>query len=258
MYALVDCNNFYVSCERAFNPKLERRPVIVLSNNDGCAIARSDEAKQLGVEMGTPAFLIEDLIKSKNIAVLSRNYALYGDLSDRVMTILNTYAPAGEQYSIDEAFLDFSSLTWHDLAELSATLRKTVRQHPSIPVSIGLAPTKTLAKVANRLAKKRQGVHWIRSDEDRMVALQSIGVKDIWGIGPERAKLLLRQGVQTGADLAVLPEAWIRREMSVTGERLVKELRGTPCIEWELDPGPKKNICTSRSFGKLITDSQDM
>lgn len=258
MYALVDCNNFYVSCERAFNPKLERRPVIVLSNNDGCAIARSNEAKHLGIEMGTPAFLIEDLIKRNNVAVLSSNYALYGDLSDRVMTILNSHAPAVEQYSIDEAFLDFTGVTHQDLVALSHAMRGIVRQHTSIPVSIGLAPTKTLAKMANRLAKKREGVHWIRSDEDRQQALQATAIKDIWGIGPERTKLLLRKGIQTGADLAILPEAWMRKEMSVTGERLLRELQGTPCVEWDLDPAPKKNICTSRSFGKLITEKQDM
>lgn len=230
----------------------------MLSNNDGCAIARSNEAKQLGIEMGTPAFLIEDLIKRNNVAVLSSNYALYGDLSDRVMTILNTYAPAVEQYSIDEAFLDFTGVTRQDLVALSHAMRGIVRQYTSIPVSIGLAPTKTLAKMANRLAKKREGVHWIRSDEDRQQALQATAIKDIWGIGPERTKLLLRKGIQTGADLAVLPEAWMRKEMSVTGERLLKELKGTPCVEWDLDLAPKKNICTSRSFGKLITEKQDM
>lgn len=258
MYALVDCNNFYVSCERAFNPKLEKRPVIVLSNNDGCAIARSNEAKQLGIEMGTPAFMIEDLIRRNNVAVLSSNYALYGDLSDRVMTILNGYAPAVEQYSIDEAFLDFTGMMREDLTELGHAVKTAVRQQTSIPISVGLAPTKTLAKVANKIAKKAQGIHWIRSDEDRRQALQATAIKDIWGIGPERTKLLLRKGIQTGADLVVLPEAWIRREMSVTGERLLKELQGTPCIEWELDPAPKKNICTSRSFGRLITERQDL
>jgi len=261
MFALVDCNNFYASCERVFNPKLEGKPIIVLSNNDGCAIARSEEAKALGVEMGTPAFMIEDLIRDNNIQVFSSNYSLYGDLSDRVMTILSSYAPQVELYSIDEAFLDLSQLAYEDLQELGQRIRATVRQHTGIPVTVGIAPTKTLAKMANRFAKKKRkdtGVHWLKGPEQILEALEFTAVGDIWGIGPQRAKLLLRNGFKTAADLIKAPEDWVLKQMTVVGQRLLNELRGIPSIEWELETPPKKSICTSRSFGKLMTEKKDI
>ncbi|HWB27573.1 MAG TPA: Y-family DNA polymerase [Chitinophagaceae bacterium] len=259
MYALVDCNNFYASCERVFNPRLEGQPIIVLSNNDGCAIARSEEAKALGIEMGTPAFMIETLIKEKNVRVFSSNYALYGDMSDRVMEILAWFAPAVELYSIDEAFLDFTGMQTN-LDVLANELRNTVKQHTRIPVSVGIAPTKTLAKMANRYAKKilKTGICQLQTKDDIDVVLNATAVGDIWGIGPERAKLCLRSKMKTAADLAQAPEEWVRKQMSVVGQRLLNELNGIPSIEWELESPPKKNITTSRSFGKLMTEKKDI
>lgn len=261
MFALVDCNNFYASCERVFNPKLEGKPIIVLSNNDGCAIARSEEAKALGVQMGTPAFMIEDLITANNIQVFSSNYSLYGDLSDRVMTILTSFAPAIEFYSIDEAFLDLTDLINQDLETLGQLIRTTVKQHTGIPVTVGIAATKTLAKMANRFAKKQKkttGIHWLRGPKEVQEALEFTAVGDIWGIGGQRTKLLLRHGFKTAADLVKAPDDWVLKEMTVVGHRLLNELRGTPSIEWELETPPKKNICTSRSFGKLMTAKKDI
>jgi len=261
MFALVDCNNFYPSCERVFNPKLEGKPVIVLSNNDGCAIARSEEAKALGVEMGTPAHMIEDLIREKDIQVYSSNYALYGDLSDRVMTILATFVPKMECYSIDEAFLDASELHDQNLRQLGLAIRETVKQHTGLPVSVGIAPTKTLAKIANRYVKKKKiagGVHWLSTAADIGEVLQFTKVGDIWGIGPERAKVCLRHGFKTAFDLSLAPDDWVLKEMTVAGHRLLQELRGIACIEWELEPPPKKNIGSSRSFGKLMTQKIDI
>jgi len=261
MFALVDCNNFYPSCERVFNPKLDGKPIIVLSNNDGCAIARSEEAKALGVEMGTPAHMIENLIRENDIQVYSSNYALYGDLSDRVMTILSGFVPDLECYSIDEAFLDTSQLYGQDLRQLGVTIRKTVHQHTGLPVSIGIAPTKTLAKMANRYVKKNRiagGVHWLSNAEAVQEVLQFTKVGDIWGIGPARSRVCLRHGFKTAYDLSRAPDDWVLKKMSVVGHRLLQELRGIPCIEWELEPPPKKNIGSSRSFGKLMTQKIDI
>jgi len=259
MYALVDCNNFYASCERVFNPALEGQPIIVLSNNDGCAIARSEEAKALGIEMGTPAFMIEDLIRANNVRVFSSNYALYGDMSDRVMEILAGCAPALELYSIDEAFLDFTGMP-ADLVALGDELRDTVKRHTRIPVSVGIAPTKTLAKMANRYAKKvlKKGVCLLATGAEIQQVLAATAVGDIWGIGPERAKLCLRNKIRTAAELAKAPEEWVRKQMSVVGQRLLNELNGIPSIEWELESPPKKNITTSRSFGNLMTEKKDI
>jgi DNA polymerase V len=257
MYALVDCNNFYASCERLFQPKLEGRPVVVLSNNDGCTIARSDEAKAIGIEMGTPAFMIEDVFKKHNVAVFSSNYTLYGDLSDRVMKTLATFVPKLEVYSIDESFLDMSDLVYQDLAKLGMDIRETVKRNIGIPVSVGIAPTKTLAKMANRYAKKKYkkiGVFYAANNEliDEMLSFTE--VEDIWGIGRQYAALLRRNGCKTAKDVTNIPEEWMRTNMTVVGQRLWNELRGIPSIEWEYEPPAKKNICTSRSFGKLTGD----
>ena len=257
MYALVDCNNFYCSCERLFNPKLENRPVIVLSNNDGCAIARSEEAKALGIVMGTPAFMIEALIKKKDIAVFSSNYTLYGDISDRVMKTLGSFVPRLELYSIDEAFLDMHDMGYTDLLRLGVDIRKTVIQNIGIPVTVGIAPTKTLAKMANRYAKKKRkdvGVFWAANDELIHEMLVSTEVKDVWGIGHQHALFLRRHNIRTAYDLIQAPEEWIRVNMSVVGQRLLNELKGVPAIQWEFETPAKKNICTSRSFGNLLTD----
>lgn len=261
MYALVDCNNFYVSCERLFNPKLEGKPVIVLSNNDGCAVARSEEAKALGIEMATPAFMIKDLIEKNDVAVFSSNYTLYGDLSNRVMKTLETFVPRLELYSIDEAFLDMHNLDYTDLLKLGLKIRKTIKQNIGIPVTVGIAPTKTLAKMANRFAKKKRrslGVHWAANDEliNEMLAFTEVG--DIWGIGRQYALFLNRNGFKTALDLISAPEEWIRKNMTVVVQRLFNELKGIPAIQWEFIAPSKKNICTSRSFGTLQNNKDDI
>ncbi|MGB8190484.1 MAG: Y-family DNA polymerase [Chitinophagaceae bacterium] len=258
MYALVDCNNFYCSCERVFNPKLERRPVIVLSNNDGCAIARSEEAKALGIAMGTPAFMIRDLIEQHQVAVFSSNYTLYGDMSQRVIDVLSSLAPKTEVYSIDECFIDLSKIAYTSLTKLATKIRNKVMQWTGIPVSVGIAPTKTLAKLANRFAKKRKGVGVYHLDSQAAIneALASTEVGDIWGIGAQHERLLKTHGYHSALDLTKAPDEWIRKNMSVVGQRMVNELRGIPCIEWAETPPPKKGICTARSFGKLLTNKE--
>lgn len=259
MLALVDCNNFYASCERVFNPSLEGRPVVVLSNNDGCVIARSEEAKALGIEMGTPAFMIEEAMQKSRVEIYSSNYVLYGDMSDRVMTILAGFTPQLEIYSIDEAFLNFRAFRYHDLMGIAWEIREKVRQHLGIPVSIGVAPSKTLAKMANRFAKKtKKGVHWVADEAMREELLRWTEVGDIWGIGGQYTQLLRRHGFRTAYDLARAPAEWMRKHLTVVGHRLLNELNGQPVIEWELDPPAKKNICTARGFGKLLTRKWDV
>jgi DNA polymerase V len=261
MVALVDCNNFYASVEKMFDPSLKNKPVVVLSNNDGCAIARSEEAKALGVEMGTPAFMIADLLKNKDVSVFSSNYTLYGSMSERVAKILKSFVARVEIYSIDEAFLDLSDLSKTDFASLARQLRKTILAHTGLPVTVGIAPTKTLAKMANRFAKKfkkEEGVHVAISQECINEMLEKTETGDIWGIGPQYRKLLLQHHFKTGADLLNAPEDWIRKELSVVGQRLLYELKGIPAIEWEDKPPAKKNICTARSFGRLLTDIKDI
>lgn len=261
MIALVDCNNFYASCERLFQPELQHRPIVVLSNNDGCVIARSDEAKELGIEMGAPSFLIEPILKQHNVSVFSSNYTLYGDLSDRVMTTLSQFAEQVEVYSIDEAFLNLASFRQHNLTDYAHTIRNTVMQHTGIPVSIGMAPSKTLAKIANRLVKKRNkqlGVYCIDSLEKMQSALQNTPVKDIWGIGSQYTKLLTRNGFITAWDLSRAPEEWIRKNLSVAGQRMYNELKGTSCIPFEEMPPKKKMVCVARGFGKVLSDKNDV
>lgn len=261
MIALIDCNNFYVSCERAFNPRLNNKPVIVLSNNDGCAIARSDEAKALGIEMGTPAFQIQDLIKQKGVQVYSSNYTLYGDMSARVMQVIKEFVPRTEVYSIDEIFADLSALKYADLTALAKEIREAILRCTGIPVSIGIAPTKTLAKMANRYAKKTrpdEGVFcadeaWKTSD---MLSFTKVG--DVWGIGREHAKLLTTNGFLTAADFTKAPGDWVRRQLAVVGVRTQTELKGTVCLRWEEGAKAKQNICTSRGFGKLTTSKREV
>jgi len=257
MYALVDCNNFYCSCERVFQPNLEGRPVIVLSNNDGCAISRSDEAKRLGIAMAAPAYMMKELIDQHNITVFSSNYTLYADMSNRIMETLTDFVPKIEIYSIDEAFLDLQEMTHTDLSELAGRIRQTIRRNIGIPVSVGLAATKTLAKMANRYARKKQpetGVYWASDPARTEEMLQATAVGDIWGIGHQYALLLLRAGFKTAADLARAPDDWIQTHLSVVGLRILYELRGVPSIPWEGKKAARKNICTSRSFGTRIGD----
>ena len=256
MFALVDCNNFYASCERTFRPELRLRPVVVLSNNDGCIIARSEEAKALGIQMGTPEFKCRDLIKTHDVAVFSSNYALYGDMSSRVMRLLGKFAPEIEVYSIDEAFLDMSSFMRFDLADYARHMRRTVRQHTGIPVCVGIAPTKTLAKIANRIAKKTpeyQGVCVLKSHEEIYSALERTKVEDIWGIGRQWSKLLQAKGIETAADFTVASPAWIRKHLHIVGARIQAELQGISCLEMELVRPAKQSICTSRSFGHSVS-----
>lgn len=261
MIALVDCNNFYASCERLFNPKLDKRPIIVLSNNDGCVIARSEEAKALGIVMGSPAYMMAEVIKKHDVAVFSSNYTLYGDLSDRVMQTMSSFVPRIEIYSIDEAFLDMGDLVHQDLLSLGMQIRQTVRKDTGIPVSVGIAASKTLAKMANRYAKKTcraNGVFWAANKELMEEMLANTNIKDVWGIGHQHGLFLLKNGFRTALDLTKAPDEWIRKNMSVVGQRLLNELRGTPCIESIYQPRVKKNICTSRSFGKLLTCKEEI
>jgi DNA polymerase V len=254
MFALVDCNNFYASCERVFNPKLKGRPIVVLSNNDGCVIARSAEAKALGIDMGGPFFKIKDILARHNVAVYSSNYTLYGDMSGRVMDTLAQFSPDVEIYSIDEAFLCLKGFA--DLPALAGNIRATVRQWTGIPVSVGIAPTKTLAKLANHTAKKNpayNGTCVLSSPADWLPVLANFEVRNIWGIGGQYAKMLNARGVDTALKFAQLPDTWLRKHMSVVGLRTAQELRGVSCIELELQADPKKGITVSRSFGKRIT-----
>ena len=261
MLALVDCNNFYASCERVFNPKLEGKPIVVLSNNDGCVIARSDEAKALGIDMGTPAFMKEDFFNKNNVQVFSSNYVLYGSLSNRVIQTLSTFTPSIEMYSIDEAFLDFTGRKYFDLEETGKEIKKILKQNIGIPVSVGIAPSKTLAKMANRLAKKTKknvGVHVLDNQNKINEVLNFTEVGDIWGVGGQYAKLLKQNGIKTAMDFVNVPEEWIRKNMSVVGQRTMNELKGIPCIELEEVPPSKKNICVARGFGKLLTAKEDV
>ena len=255
MFALVDCNNFYASCERTFRPELRLRPVVVLSNNDGCIIARSEEAKALGIKRGTPEFKCRDLRKKQDVSVFSSNYALYGDMSSRVMRLLGKLAPEIEVYSIDEAFLDMSSFTRFDLKNYGQHMRKTIRLHTGIPVCVGIAPTKTLAKIANRIAKKNpeyHGVCVLKSHEEIFNALERTKVEDIWGIGRQWSKLLQAKRIETAADFAVASPAWIRKNLHIVGARIQAELQGTSCLAMELVRPAKQSICTSRSFGRSV------
>lgn len=257
MYALADCNNFYASCERVFDPSLIGRPVVVLSNNDGCVIARSNEAKALGIKMGEPAFKIKELIEKANVAVFSSNYTLYGDMSQRVMNTLASFTPDIEIYSIDEAFLGLHGFSYVDLMDYARHIRKTTMRNTGIPISLGLAPTKTLAKVANHIAKKQpqhQGVYMIANDQQRVDALKGFEIGEVWGIGRQYSKFLARYGVNTAYDFTRMPAGWVRQHMSVVGLRTQKELLGIPCIDLEHAAPPKKAIATTRSFGEMQTD----
>ena len=252
MIALADCNNFYASCERVFNPKIKGKPIVVLSNNDGCVIARSNEAKALNIKMGEPAFKIKSLFKKHKVHVFSTNFALYGDLSERVMNTLKSEISRVEIYSIDEAFLDFSDLCSFDRA---LSISKKVKKWTGIPISIGIAPTKTLAKVANHIAKKstKEGVFILRKS-DIVRYLQYLPIEDVWGIGRKNAFKLKQYGVYTALDFRNLNTDWLRKNFSINGVRLQKELRGEICYELEFKKNKKKNICTARSFGKETND----
>jgi DNA polymerase V len=259
MIALIDINNFYASCEKVFDPSLKHRPVVVLSNNDGCAIARSEEAKALGIEMGTPAFMIRQRLNDKNVAVFSSNYTLYGSMSERVQKILRSFAPRLEIYSIDEAFMDLAGIGPAELHALAFRIREKIISHTGLPCTVGIAPSKTLAKMANRYAKKKKtNVHVAITEQARLELLTNTAVRDIWGIGAQHQAYLEENGFHTAAELAAAPEEWVRKKLSVVGQRLLFELHGTRAIEWEETPPAKKNICTARSFGTLLTTLKDI
>jgi len=252
MIALVDCNNFYVSCERVFRPELNGKPVVVLSNNDGCIISRSNEAKQLGIKMAEPAFKREDFFKANGVYCFSSNYALYGDMSQRVMDTLRESAPEIEVYSIDEAFLNLQGIP--NLLQFSKELRTKVQRNTGIPVSIGVGKTKSIAKIANKEAKQNGGSLVIDSELQLNEILMNTPIEKIWGIGREYQKLLLRYHVETAWQFTQLSPAWVKKNMSVVGHRIQRELLGEPCIEIEQTPPAKKVIATTRAFGKKLSD----
>lgn len=253
----MDCNNFYASCERVFQPKLRNKPIVILSNNDGCVIARSNEAKPF-VPMGAPAFKYKDIFEEYGIAVFSSNYALYGDMSSRVMNLLTEFCPDIEVYSIDEAFLKFEGFESHfDLQEHGNRIRHRITKGTGIPISIGIGSTKALAKVANKIAKKfperTNNVYVISTNEQRLKALKWLKAGDVWGIGRRLVKRLEKIGVKTAYDFTLLNEQWVRNNMSVVGLRLLFELQGTSVLDLEV-PLDKKNIACTRSFDKTYAD----
>jgi len=261
MFALVDCNNFYASCERVFQPQLNNRPIAVLSNNDGCVISRSDEAKALGLPMGAPAFKYEAFFKQHNISVFSSNYSLYGDMSERVMTILNQFTPDVEVYSIDEAFLQFKGFENYNLNDYGLQMRQRILKWTGIPTCVGIAPTKALSKVANKIARKfpkqTNGVYVIDSEEKRIKALKWLKVEDVWGIGYGLQKRLKAKNCKTAYDFIQLSDDWIRNNFSITEWKLKKDLEGIPTLELDYKE-PKRSIATTRSFEYTYSDLENI
>lgn len=265
LYALVDCNNYYCSCERVFNPRLEGRPLVVLSSNDGCAVARSQEAKDLGVKMGTPWFQLQDLVRRHRLVGLSSNYTLYGDMSARVVQVLSQFSPDYEVYSIDESFLrvDQMRLLWPSFTAMGKAIRMRVRQWNGIPVCVGLAPTRTLAKLANHIAKKNPqfgGVFDLTAHPsvDLDILLSSIDVREVWGVGRRIAEKLHGMGIHTVQDLRRTSPKTIRAHFSVVMERTVTELQGTPCMDLEEVAPAKKQIISSKSFGTMVASQEEL
>ena len=259
--ALIDCNNFYASCERIFNPRLIGKPIIVLSNNDGCIITRSAEAKELGIKMGEPYFKAKKIIDKNNVRVFSSNYSLYGDISQRVMETLARFASDVEIYSIDEAFLGLNGFENYELSKYCKYIRRTIKQWVGIPVSIGVSTTKTLSKIANNLAKKNKeydGVCILKSWFDINEALKLTPIEDVWGIGRRLSVFLKKYKINTAYDFTQLDKGWIRKNMGVVGEKTFLELCGVSCIELELIPSDKKSCCVSRSFSKPVEKIDDL
>jgi DNA polymerase V len=259
MYVLVDCNNFYVSCERVFNPKLNGKAVVVLSNNDGCVIARSKEAKALGIPMGAPAFKNADFFQKHGVQACSSNYALYGDLSQRVMETLRTFTPSVEVYSIDEAFLFFENQPLTE--DYMRLIQERILQWTGIPTSIGIAPTKTLAKAANHAAKKfpqLQGICLLDTEEKREILLKSLNVEDVWGLGRQLSAFLHAHQMNTAWDVCQADDRWIRDQLSVVVLRTVWELRGNSCLLLEDAPPPRKAIMCSKSFGRPVEKMEEL
>ncbi len=261
MFALADCNNFFASCERVFRPDLQGKPVIVLSNNDGCAIARSNEAKALGIKMGAPFFKIRDIVRRHNVAVFSGNMALYGDMSQRVRWVLEEFAPGIEVYSIDEAFLDLRGMKNIDFDAYAKRISAQCWKMTSIPVSVGIAPTKTLAKIASKLCKqypKLRGGCYMHRPQDIEKVLRKFPIEDVWGIGRRTAPKLKARGVNTAYEFTQMPEGVVRMMLGIGGVRTWKELRGTPCLEFEDGFEAKQSICVSRSFSSEIYEVKEL
>ena len=261
MFALADCNNFFVSCERVFRPDLQGKPVIVLSSNDGCAIARSNEAKALGIKMGDPLFKIKDIVQKHNVSVFSGNMALYGDMSQRVRWVLQEYAPTIEVYSIDEAFLDLRGMENIDFDVFAKHLSAQCWKMVSIPVSVGIAPTKTLAKIASKLCKhypKLKGGCYMHRPQDIEKVLRKFPIEDVWGIGRRSVAKLKLKGVDTAYQFTQLQEKNVQSLFGITGVRTWRELRGIPCIGFEDGFEAKQSICVSRSFSSEIYDLKDL
>ena len=257
--ALVDCNSFYVSCERLFNPSIIKKPVIVLSSNDGCVISRSTEAKALGIKMGEPYFKVEKIIKKNDVKVFSSNYSLYGDISRRVMKTLKQFSPQMEIYSIDEAFLNLSSIRDENLFEHGNKIRKTVLKWTGIPTSIGIATTKTLSKAANHIAKKEQSgiVNLINTKQIDQI-LKEIEINEVWGVGRQLTKFYIKNGIHTAYQLKNMHNNWIKKNTNVLGSRTAMELKGIPCVSLEEHQEKRKNCCVSRSFGRKVTKLEEL
>jgi DNA polymerase V len=249
--ALIDCNSFYVSCERLFNPKLNNKPVVVLSNNDGCVISRSTEAKRLGIKMGEPYFKVKELVRKNNVHIFSSNYALYGDLSRRVMKTLKSFSDKIEIYSIDEAFVDLSHVEDKEVENYGKEIRERILKWTGIPTSVGISNTKTLSKVANHIAKKNKtGVIYLKENIDE--ELKNFRISDIWGVGKQLSKLYIKNGIDTAYKLKNISNTWVKKSTNVLGAKTVMELRGITCIDLETQEIKRKSCCVSRSFGKKV------
>ena len=255
--ALVDCNSFYVSCERLFNPKIQKKAVVVLSNNDGCVISRSREAKDLGIKMGEPYFKVKELVKKNKVEVYSSNYALYGDISRRVMKVLKTFSPKVEIYSIDEAFIDLSFIDEKGVEDYGREIRSRVLKWTGIPTSVGIASTKTLSKVANHIAKKEKaGVIYLNTNIDER--LKKFPIEDVWGVGKQLSKFYHKNNISNAYDLKNVSNTWVKKGTNVLGAKTAMELRGVPCIDLQIDQEKRKNCCVSRSFGRKVKDLNEL
>ncbi|MDB9744568.1 Y-family DNA polymerase [Pelagibacteraceae bacterium] len=249
--ALIDCNSFYVSCERLFNPKINNKPVVVLSNNDGCVISRSTEAKRIGIKMGEPYFKVKELVRKNNVHIFSSNYALYGDISRRVMKTLKSFSDKIEIYSIDEAFVDLSHVEDKEIENYGKEIRKRILKWTGIPTSVGIANTKTLSKIANHIAKKNKtGVIYLNENIDSH--LKNFYISDIWGVGKQLSKLYIKNGIDTAYKLKNISNTWVKKSTNVLGAKTVMELRGITCINLETQETKRKSCCVSRSFGKKV------
>ena len=261
MFALVDCNNFYASCERVFNPNLQHKPIVILSNNDGCIIARSDEAKKLGIPMGAPIFKYRAIIANHSVKVFSSNYSLYGDMSSRVMSILKQFTPDIQVYSIDESFLKLEGFEGYNLTDYGISMKNRILKWTGIPTCAGIAPTKALSKVANKIARKypnqTNGVYVIDTEVKRIKALKWTKIKDIWGIGKKLSNRLATKGCKNAYDFTQLHESWVKSNMSVVESRLQRDLLGMPTLDLEVQKS-KKSIATTRTFEKPLKELDEI